>query len=145
MHHDFLPKTLDIIHSGYLKRMYEMAGIDTTDRNISNHSGKVTLCTELFNQGFDDQLIRARSDHRPNYFNNTKYLHKICWNRWDAVHNRGPVLVLLRLNNLVQSLTFPTYLVIYFIMLLLLLCLIIEDYIIYWMFGLINLICMQIY
>ena len=50
----------------YLKRMYEVAGIDMTDKNISNHSGKVTLCTELFNHGFDDQLIRTRSGHRSN-------------------------------------------------------------------------------
>lgn len=46
--------------------MYEVAGIDMTDKNISNHSGKVTLCTELFNHGFDDQLIRTRSGHRSN-------------------------------------------------------------------------------
>ena len=33
-------------------------------RNILNHSVKVTLCTELFNQGFDDKIIKGRSGHR---------------------------------------------------------------------------------
>ena len=33
-------------------------------RNITNHSGKVTLCTILFNSGFHEKLIRQRSGHR---------------------------------------------------------------------------------
>ena len=33
-------------------------------RNITKHSGKVTLCTVLFNSVFDDKLIRQRSGHR---------------------------------------------------------------------------------
>ena len=35
----------------YMKRMFTAAGIDTSDRNITNHPGKVTLWTTLFNSG----------------------------------------------------------------------------------------------
>ena len=38
-------------------------------RNILNHSVKVTLCTELFNQGFDDKIIKGRSGHRSDSVN----------------------------------------------------------------------------
>ena len=38
-------------------------------RNITNHSGKVTLCTILFNSGCDDILIRQRSGHRSDAIN----------------------------------------------------------------------------
>ena len=58
-------KTLKV----YFKRMFQLAKIDTTGRNISNHSGKVTLCTELFNQGFDDKIIKGRSGHRSDSVN----------------------------------------------------------------------------
>ena len=47
----------------YIKRMFNLPGIDTT-RFITNHSGKVTLCTTLFNDGFDDQMVGQRSGHR---------------------------------------------------------------------------------
>ncbi|CAG2239147.1 unnamed protein product [Mytilus edulis] len=40
------------------------AGISTTDRNITNHSGKVTCCTTLFNAGFSDSTVKSRSGHR---------------------------------------------------------------------------------
>ena len=43
-------------------------------RNITNHSGKVTLCTILFNSGFDDKLIRQRSGHKSNAINVYKCL-----------------------------------------------------------------------
>ena len=49
--------------------MFELAKIDITGRNISNHSGKLTLCTELFNQGFDDKIIKGRSGHRSDSVN----------------------------------------------------------------------------
>ena len=38
-------------------------------RNILNHSVKVTLCAELFNQGFDDKIIKGRSGHRSDSVN----------------------------------------------------------------------------
>ena len=38
-------------------------------RNMKNHSGNVTLCTMLFNSGFDDILIRQRSGHRSDAIN----------------------------------------------------------------------------
>ena len=48
----------------FLRRMFEEAGIDTTGRFITNHAVKATLCTNLSNEGFDDQQISSRSGHR---------------------------------------------------------------------------------
>ena len=48
----------------FLRRMFEEAGIDTTGRFITNHSVKASLCTNLWNEGFDDQQISSRSGHR---------------------------------------------------------------------------------
>ena len=48
------------------KRMFDKAGISSEGRFISNHSGKVTLCTNLFNSQFSDQVVRSRSGHRSN-------------------------------------------------------------------------------
>lgn len=50
--------------SKYMKDMFIAAGIDTTGRNIRNHSGKVTLCTNLYSSNFDEQAIMCRSGHR---------------------------------------------------------------------------------
>ena len=47
-----------------MTRMYEEAGIVTNNRNTVNHSGHVTCCTHLFNNGFDEQMITGRSGHR---------------------------------------------------------------------------------
>lgn len=44
--------------------MFLEAGIDTENHNIRNHSGKVTLCTRLYQQNFLEQQIMARSGHR---------------------------------------------------------------------------------
>lgn len=41
----------------YMKAMLSEAGIDTAGRNIRNHSGKVTLCTRLYEQNYDEQAI----------------------------------------------------------------------------------------
>lgn len=51
---------------GYMKAMFNLAGIDYQGRNISNHSGKVTCCTRLYEANFDEQAITARSGHRSN-------------------------------------------------------------------------------
>ena len=48
----------------YMKTMFLEAGIDVENRNIRNHSGKVTLCTRLYDQNFGEQAIMARSGHR---------------------------------------------------------------------------------
>lgn len=48
----------------YMKTMFLDAGIDLENRNIRNHSGKVTLCTRLYDKQFDEQAIMARSGHR---------------------------------------------------------------------------------
>lgn len=52
------------ILSKYMKTMFEEAKIDLSDRNIRNHSGKVTLCTNMYAQGLDEQAIMSRSGHR---------------------------------------------------------------------------------
>ena len=33
-------------------------------KHRTNHSGKVSLCSNVFNTGFDDKIIRQRSGHR---------------------------------------------------------------------------------
>ncbi|CAC5392434.1 unnamed protein product [Mytilus coruscus] len=52
--------------STYIKTMFDLAGIDHTDRNISNHSGKVTCVTTLYDKGFDNAAVTSRSGHRSN-------------------------------------------------------------------------------
>ena len=47
-----------------MKNMFAKAGISTESRDITNHSGKVTCATSLFNKGFDEQLVMARTGHR---------------------------------------------------------------------------------
>ncbi|XP_060572336.1 zinc finger MYM-type protein 3-like [Ruditapes philippinarum] len=43
---------------GYLKNMFIQAGIPLDNRNISNHSGRVTLCTKLFNKRYSDKTVK---------------------------------------------------------------------------------------
>ncbi|CAC5382194.1 unnamed protein product [Mytilus coruscus] len=43
-----------------------VASIDHTDCNISNHSGKVTCVTTLYDKGFDNAAVTSRSGHRSN-------------------------------------------------------------------------------
>ncbi|XP_063442151.1 uncharacterized protein LOC134722460 [Mytilus trossulus] len=52
--------------STYIKLMFDKAGIDCSNRNISNHSGKVSCVTTLYNSGFDDSAVKSRSGHRSN-------------------------------------------------------------------------------
>ncbi|CAC5365857.1 unnamed protein product [Mytilus coruscus] len=49
-----------------IKTMFDLASIDHTDRNISNHSGKVTCVTTLYDKGFDNAAVTSRSGHRSN-------------------------------------------------------------------------------
>ena len=49
---------------GFVKAMFDEAKIDTTNRRITNHSIKASLCTIMWNEGFDDQQISSRSGHR---------------------------------------------------------------------------------
>ena len=44
--------------------MFEEAYIDTTGRFITNHLVVASLCTNLLNQGFDNQQISSRSGHQ---------------------------------------------------------------------------------
>lgn len=52
--------------SQMFKRFFAKAGIDTTGRTISNHSGRVTCCTRLYNDGYSDKAVISRSSHRSN-------------------------------------------------------------------------------
>ena len=52
--------------SHIFKIFYADAGIDITGRNISTHSGRVTCCTRLYNEGFTDKAVISRSNHRSN-------------------------------------------------------------------------------
>ena len=47
-----------------MKDLFQAAGILLENRNITNHSGKVTCCTTLFNAGFSDSSVEFRSGHR---------------------------------------------------------------------------------
>ena len=50
----------------YIPKMVKLAGIDTTGRVITGHSGKVSCCTSLYAANFDEQAIMSRSGHRSN-------------------------------------------------------------------------------
>jgi hypothetical protein len=50
--------------SNRMKDLFQAAGIPLENRNITNHSGKVTCCTTLFNAGFSDSNVKSRSGHR---------------------------------------------------------------------------------
>ena len=55
-----------------MKTMLCEAGIIINGRNISNHSGKVTCATTLFNEKYDDQIIRLRTGHTSSAIDNYK-------------------------------------------------------------------------
>ena len=38
--------------------------IDTTGRHITGHSGRATMCSKLFNEGFQESTVKERSGHR---------------------------------------------------------------------------------
>ena len=44
------------------RRRYRMDS-DREGRELTNHSGKVTCCTTLFDDQFDDSIVRSRSGH----------------------------------------------------------------------------------
>ena len=47
-----------------MKLMFHTAKIDYSDRKITGHSGKVTLCTRLHNANFAKEMIQMKSGHR---------------------------------------------------------------------------------
>ena len=49
-----------------MKRFHNEAGINTDNRTISNHSGRVTLCSTLYNDRFNDKSVMGRSKHCSN-------------------------------------------------------------------------------
>lgn len=52
--------------STMFKKFYEEAGNSLDGRIITNPSGRVTLCTTLYNSGFNDKAVASRSGHRSN-------------------------------------------------------------------------------
>ncbi|KAK6188604.1 hypothetical protein SNE40_004747 [Patella caerulea] len=52
--------------SQMFKKFYQQAGLSIEGRTISNHSGRVTCCTTLYNDGFSDKAVTSRSAHRSN-------------------------------------------------------------------------------
>ena len=50
--------------SGFLPEMFKAAKIDTTGRHITGHSGRATMCSKLFNEGFQESTVKERSGHR---------------------------------------------------------------------------------
>ena len=50
--------------SNRMKDLFQAADIPLENRNSTNHSGKVTCCTTLFNAGFSDSSVKSRSGHR---------------------------------------------------------------------------------
>ena len=46
-----------------MKDLFQAGGIPLDNRNITNHSGKVTCCTTLFNARFSDSSVKSRSGH----------------------------------------------------------------------------------
>ena len=49
-----------------MSKMFKDANINTGGRRITGHSGRVTMCTTLFNNGFSENSVRKRSGHRSN-------------------------------------------------------------------------------
>ena len=50
--------------SNRMKDLFQAAGIPLENRNITNHSDKVTCCTTLFNARFSDSSVKSRSGQR---------------------------------------------------------------------------------
>ena len=50
--------------SNYLPEMYRDAKIDTGRRRLTGRSGRVTLCTNFFNEGFGEASVKKRLGHR---------------------------------------------------------------------------------
>ena len=49
----------------YMRRMFLAAGIDLTSRCIiTGHSRKRTMCSKLYNAGFDDHMVKLKSGNR---------------------------------------------------------------------------------
>jgi hypothetical protein len=49
-----------------LKNMFSECNLDVTNRKITNHSTRVTLCSTLYNNKFNDKAVSSRSHHRSN-------------------------------------------------------------------------------
>ena len=48
----------------YMKRMFIAAGIDIYNRKITGHSGKRTIMSTLYNDIFDDHMVKTKSGNR---------------------------------------------------------------------------------
>ena len=47
-----------------MKMMFRQARIDITNRHITGHSGKRTMCSKLYNAGFDEHMVKLKSGNR---------------------------------------------------------------------------------
>ena len=47
-----------------MRRMFVEAGIDITNGKITGHSGKQTICSKLYNAGFDEHMVQLKSGNR---------------------------------------------------------------------------------
>jgi len=49
-----------------MTKIFSESHIDMQGTHIVNHSGHVTCCTRLYNDGFDEQSVVGHSGHRSN-------------------------------------------------------------------------------
>lgn len=49
-----------------MKNMFNKAELDIQGRRISNHAGRVTLCTSLLNENYTDKAVSSRRHHKSN-------------------------------------------------------------------------------
>lgn len=49
---------------GMFKKFYDEAGVSREGKNISNHSGRVTCVSALYNAGYDDNAVKSRTFHK---------------------------------------------------------------------------------
>ena len=49
-----------------MRTLFENAGIELSSRRITNHSGRISCASRLYNAGLDDKAISSRTGHRSN-------------------------------------------------------------------------------
>lgn len=131
MHRDFLPKILDTIHWKCIwKECMKWQVLIWRIKIFQIIREKLHFVPNYLTTALMINLLELDQVTAQTASTDTKDLHKICWNRWAAVCNRGPVLVLLHFNKL-QFGTKCNLPALFGYYILLLLCLINEDYIIY--------------
>ena len=94
-----------------MRQMYTDSGICMENRNIRNHSGKVTLCTNVYKENYDDHAICARSGHRSNavrdYKRPSEQLLRDVSNSLQAPNPNKPKMALKKAVPLIQEVLSP--------------------------------------